>query len=451
MTAAAAIAVLAATLGRQPQASPPDGTDRALKQEEPGAPAESPFPVPIRGSELFPKAQPELMPYLASVNLYGSTCLQEDALLQGDPLSAAAQAVKTAMAGLGINYAIWQSYDFVAMSGTLPGRKDVLNYYSFNSYLTWNVFQTDELSGSCGWLTLGGSAGTGLGYDGNAELAQANMGVIGYPLGTDVGDLAYLYQLAWQQSFLKGQLVVTLGLVDPEMYLDLNTFANNQYNQLINYEFINPATVPWSYNALGAIVQWQPVDWFYAMFATAANNTLPGQSPFTHLSSGDWTNTLEIGLVGDDVLGLGRGVVRVLPFWGSSHGVGGAGVMVNVEQKLGKDNPLGAFARAGFTGNALGSVQGASSSVAAGLVFDGPSESPLLKTQQAYFAVGAYWLEAPWPALAHQDEYGLELTYVLQLTETLTLQPDLQLILDPANNTATDAVAMFTLQLAYTW
>lgn len=421
MTADAAIALLGAVLG----------------QSAPDAPA--------------PRAQPELMPYLASTNLYGSTCLQEDALIQGDPLSAAAQAAKTMLAGHGVNYAIWQSYDFVAMSGTLPGTRDVLNYYSFNSYLTWNVFETDELSGSAGWLTVGGSAGTGFGYDGNSETAQANMGVIGYPLGSDYGDMAFLYQLAWQQSFLRGQLVVTVGLIDPEMYLDLNTYANNQYNQLINYEFVNPASLPWSYNSLGAVVQWQPTEWFYAMLASAANNTAAGQSPFTGLSAGDWTTTLELGLIGEDVLGMGRGVCRVLPFFGTTGGTGGGGVLVNVEQELGKDSPFGAFVRAGFTGEALGAVQGATSTVGGGLVLSGPSESPLLKTQQAYFALGAYWLEAPPGALARQDEYGLEVTYVVQLTETLTLQPDVQVILGPSGNPDADATAMFTLQLTYTW
>jgi carbohydrate-selective porin OprB len=39
----------------------------------------------------------------------------------------------------------------------------------------------------------------------------------------------------------------------------------------------------------------------------------------------------------------------------------------------------------------------------------------------------------------------------LQLTETLTLQPDIQVILDPANNPTTDSVLMFTMQLTYTW
>jgi porin len=430
----------------------PNDPDEAMKQDRPGLLDENGNPPPLGpGLHLFPKDQPTLMPYLASANLYGNSCLQSDALIMGDPLSLAAQKVKTELSLYGINYAVWQSYDFSAMSGTLPGKSSVLNYYSMNSYLTWNIFQTDDLSGSAGWITVGGTAGTGLGYDDSEQSTRTNMGVIGYPLGTDYGQGAYVYQLAWQQSFLNGQLVVTAGMIDPETYLDLNTFSNNPYNQLLNYEFINPATIPWSYNALGAVVEWQPVNWFYAMFASEANNTRIRQSPFVNVSSDNWTNSLELGLIGEDVLGLGRGVYRVMPFWGTHDGDSGAGFMVNCEQKLGKDGPFGAFLRTGFTNNALGQVQGARSSVAAGLVLSGKTESALMKYQQSYFGAGFYWLEAPGNAIANDNEYGLEFTYVVQLTETMTLQPDIQVILDPANNPTTGSNVMFTLQLTYTW
>ena len=448
----ASVALCTAPLAQQ--VPPPPDPDESMRQGRPGL---EPEPAPVgpfekqAGFSLLPKTQPTLMPYLATVNLYGDSCTVDGALVTGDPLSAAAQSVKTALAQYGVNYAIWQAYDFVAMSGTLGDTKDVLNYYSFNSYLTWNMFQTDELGGSAGWLTMGGSAGTGFGYDGNEQTAQGNMGTLGFPLGTDVGQAAYLYQLAWQQSFMGGQVVVTAGLVDPEMYMDLNTYANNQFNQLMNYEFINPATLPWSYNALGVVVQWQPVNWFYAMFASIANNTAYGASPVQDISSDDWTNTFELGLIGEDVLGLGPGTLRVLPFFGTSKGETGTGIAINLEQKLSKSSPLGMFMRAGFTNDALGAVQGGKSSFASGLVLNGPSESPLLKTQQAYLAGGFYWLEAPYPTTAHENEYGFELTYVLQLTETLTLQPDIQVILDPANNPTTDSVLMFTMQLTYTW
>ena len=424
----------------------------ASAQDAPPADVPPPPALPApSGLQLFPAKPPEMMPYLASVNLYGCTCLQENAAVMGDPLSLAAQAVKTELAKVGINYAIWQSYDFVAMAGTLPGKQSTLNAYTFNSYLTWNVFQSDEASGTSGWLTVGASASSGLGVDLNQQTPSTSLGLIGYPEGAFYGQTAYLYQLAWQQSFLDGKFVATVGFMDPEVYMDLNTFSNNQYNQLLNYEFINPSTIPWSFNALGVVLQWQPVDWFYAMFGSLANNTASGQDPFKDLSGDDWTNTFELGLIADDMLGLGRGVYRVLPYWGSYGGESGSGVLLNVEQKLGKDVPFAAFVRTGYTGGGLGKVQNGQANVSCGLVLDGPTESPLMRADQAYFAAGFYWLRAAAPTVARQDEYGLEFTYVYQLTQTMTLQPDLQFVFGPANNPDSDTETMFTLQVNMTW
>jgi porin len=125
--------------------------------------------------------------------------------------------------------------------------------------------------------------------------------------------------------------------------------------------------------------------------------------------------------------------------------------MLNLEQQLGKDNPMGVFVRTGWTSDGLAPVQNGSACFAAGFVCDGPSESPLLRTEQAYFAAGVYWLQVPGTGLVRQDEYGLEFTYVLQLTETLTLQPDLQFVFDAVNNPVADANTIFTIQLNYVW
>ena len=52
---------------------------------------------------------------------------------------------------------------------------------------------------------------------------------------------------------------------------------------------------------------------------------------------------------------------------------------------------------------------------------------------------------------AHSNEYGFETTYVLQLTPLASIQPDLQVIWDPANNANADHNIIFQLQLNLTW
>ena len=50
-----------------------------------------------------------------------------------------------------------------------------------------------------------------------------------------------------------------------------------------------------------------------------------------------------------------------------------------------------------------------------------------------YLGAGFIWSQpsaAAEPAV-HQNEYGIELAYVLQLTPTASIQPDLQIVWDP--------------------
>ena len=428
------------------------GTAEELAEQASAPPNEGPGPFAAQpGFKLFPTEPPRMMPYLAQANLYNSDCLREGALVEHDPVSEAAQAVKTALAGIGINYAFWQSYTFAGQSGSVQGRRDVFNYYSANFYGTWAIFSSDEMGGTAGWLTAAASAGTGLGYDANDESPKASAGTLGFPMGVDYGDQVFLFQLAWQQSFLDGQLVVTAGYLDQENYMDLNTYANNQYNQLQNYEFVTPSVFPISFQSMGAVVQWQPVDWFYFMCCTAANNTQPRQSPFEGVSLDDWTSVFEFGYVYEDLLGLGPGVFRAEPYYATVEGSGGAGLVFNVEQKLGKDLPLGCFARAGWGNPNVAKLGGTQAMFAGGLVLSGPTPTTFFKGEQAYLAGGFWWLESAQPATLGQSEYGFELTYVLQLTPTLTLQPDLQVMLDPVDNPTSDAVIEMTVQLNMTW
>jgi carbohydrate-selective porin OprB len=50
----------------------------------------------------------------------------------------------------------------------------------------------------------------------------------------------------------------------------------------------------------------------------------------------------------------------------------------------------------------------------------------------------------------HQNEYILETKYALQLTPTIKIQPDMQVIWDPAHN-PNGRATVFQLQLAMSW
>jgi hypothetical protein len=53
--------------------------------------------------------------------------------------------------------------------------------------------------------------------------------------------------------------------------------------------------------------------------------------------------------------------------------------------------------------------------------------------------------------VVHENEFGLEATYVLQLTPMAKLQSDFQAIWDPAYNPGASHAFVFQLQLTFAW
>lgn len=397
----------------------------------------------------MPPREPTLAPYLATVNLYGAECLAPDALIGADPLSSAAQWAKTQLAQHGITYRLNNSYTFEAMSNVTRG-ENTLNYYSMQLLANWMLFDSPDLGGTAGWVVFQANAGVGLGFELRQESPQQNIGTATWPNYGWVTSSAYISQLGWAQSFLGGELVVSAGMLDPTIPIDANTFANNQYGQLMNWAFVNSQVLPYAFGSLGAIVQWQPADWVYVMVSTGANNTPSGRPPWYEVSGRNWSTIGEIGFISEDTLGLGRGVLRVQPFVATVQGDCGGGAGINLEQRLGKDLPLALFARLGVGTPETAKVNGARAQMAGGVALLGGGSASRDKQAVDYLAAGVAWTRVDSPAAIHDSELVLELTAVRNLTPTLALQPDLQVIWDPAYGSS-DMNVVFQLQLVFTW
>ena len=51
----------------------------------------------------------------------------------------------------------------------------------------------------------------------------------------------------------------------------------------------------------------------------------------------------------------------------------------------------------------------------------------------------------------NSNEYGIELTYVAQVTPTMTLQPDIQLVKNPVNGRRGQTAVVFQIQNVWSW
>jgi porin len=241
--------------------------------------------------------------------------------------------------------------------------------------------------------------------------------------------------------------------VDQSNYLDANNYANNSQGQFLNSALVNSVVIPFAFNNLGLNLQWQPTKSWYAMFGMGANNQLSGNSPFADVSFNNWSYLFEFGLTPKEVLGLGSGNYRLQPFLATVDGTTQPGIALNIDQELGKDSPFGWFGRVGVGGSRV-TQDGAAAQVGTGFAMQAPLKhiGLLPRLSNDYLGVGFIWSRpsAAFKPAAHTDEYGLETTYVLQLTPLASLQPDLQVVWNPVDNTA-DHNIIFQLQLNLSW
>jgi porin len=267
-------------------------------------------------------------------------------------------------------------------------------------------------------------------------------------------------ELAWQQSFRDGEVVVVAGMVDQSNYLDANSYANNGRGQFLNLALINSMVVPLPAYNLGLNLQWQPSPEWYGTIGGSAGYGHAGVLPWTHFAWDNWNLMGEFGYAPRDFLGLGRGVYRVQPFVGQAEGnPARAGFGLNFQQQLGRESPFGWFGRYGRGGSErFRSEAGQPNTgiqVGTGFVMKGPLEYAGLfpSRSQDVAGVGMVWSHPSSAAesLYHADEFVLELGYVLQLTPTMKLQPDFQTVWNPAHNPDPGPAAVFQLQLNLAW
>ena len=409
--------------------------------------------------KFFPPYQPQLMPYIATVDQLGNTAIKPGPLLPSSPLDVGVQQAKYWASAAGLRYSLQQTFTWVSLSDVMQGDSSFA-YYTLSFGAKWAVFDAPE-AGAAGWLSTKIAAKSGLGTGADTQSAARNLGSIVDPTGIWSAVNGFrIPELAWQQSLRHGELVVVAGMVNQGDYFDANRYANNGRSQFLNQALINSMVVPLTAYNFGLNIQWQPIEEWYGMIGTSVGYGHAGVAPWTDFAWDNWSLPVELGYAPKDFLGLGPGVYRIQPFLGQPAGGSlRTGLGLNIQQQLGHDAPFGWFGRFGRGGSPRflsESMQpGTGSQVGTGFVMRGPLEYIGLFPTRGYdgAGIGFVWshpgsAEQP---LYHADEFALELGYVLQLTPTMKLQPDLQLLWNPAHNPDSGPATAFQLQLDLAW
>jgi porin len=402
--------------------------------------------------QFFPAVPPQLMPYLASQDEFGNTALRPGSLFNFVPLEAPILGAKYSLSEYGLRYSLQQSFTYVNLTDVKKGDND-LDYYTFDLKTKWAVFDAPA-DGTAGWLSAQVEAKTGLGVGNERESAKSNLGTLTDPTGIwSSVDGVRVPELAWQQSLLDGEFVAVAGMVSQRNYLDDNAAAHTGRGEFFNSALINSDVLPLAQYNFGLNLQWQPLDEWYAMFGASAGNAPAGAAPWTDLSLQTWSLLWELGYAPKDFLSLGPGVYRIQPFVAESGGSSQPGLGFNLQQQLGADSPFAWYGRFGFASAQVPSD--ASAQIGTGFLVHAPLRHLWLipRLSNDLLGVGLVWSQ---PASAgktvyHENEHVLETFYTLQLTPTIRLQPDLQVVWDPAFNRDAGPAVVAQLQLVLAW
>lgn len=400
----------------------------------------------------FPAIQPPLMSYLASQDEYGNTALRPGALIPVVTMEPVLQGTKYWLSEQGLRYLLEQTVTWVNLSDVMQGENN-LGFYTFDLKAKWVVFDA-PVARSAGWISTQVEVQEGFTSASRSQDAKSNLGTVTNPTGLwSSHEGVRVPELAWQQSLHDGQWVVVAGMVNQGNYFDSNEYAQSGRGQFINSALINSLVMPQPNYNFGVNLQYQPCNDWYALVGASAGNASAGVAPWTDFSWNTWSLLGEFGFAPDDFLGLGPGIYRIQPFLAQANGSSGGGLCFNLQQQLGAHSPFGWFGRFGFGSEDVSN--GAAAQIGTGFVLHAPLNhlGVVPKLSNDLLGVGFVWSQPSESSktVYHENEYVFETFYTMQLSPTLRLQPDLQIVWDPAFNPDSGPATVFQMQLVLAW
>jgi len=323
-------------------------------------------------------------------------------------------------------------YTAIYQIATKSPREDDAAGGIFRFFGSWTLFGRD--SGNTGTFTYKVENRHGLG----TELVPQNLGFeVGY-IGitaapyNDAGWL--LTNFYWQQRLFGGRVSIIAGIVDVTDYVDVYALTN-PWTQFSNLSFGLSPTIPAPNQGLGAAFGAMATDHIYVVAGIADTNGDPSD-PFnnfdTFFDDHEYFTHAEIGWVSSFER---RYLDNIhLTFW---H--------VDEREKLAIPDGWGMafssswylydsllpFFRAGYSDTEASLLEG---NVSAGLGYYMKGSSDLI-------GFGLSW-GTPFDN-SLRDQYTAELFYRFQLAQNLAVTPDIQFLIDPANNPDHDFIVVF--------
>jgi porin len=352
-----------------------------------------------------------------------------------NPLAGPAAWTKGLLKRGGITTDLFLMFFYQWSSDVLFGGDD-FGSFVYRSTGDWEIVKDTPLGDAFLEWNLTGSVGFGFDEEDESLAGGLQIGDQSVINTNVVPDTSALDEIFFKQVIADGSWVVIAGRVDQSFHFDVNRIANDAYRQLQAFVFVNNLSIPFPlYGGIGGLISWKATERLTLRIGGGESGSDEPWKFWETLDDGNWYQLAEADLA-LDVPGLGKGTYRLTPWHNHLAGKDGWGVGGNFDQELGLPW-LVAFFRFGV-GN--GDVTPVERHVSGGLAIEKP-----FGRSGDQLALGAGWSRPSAPGT--RSETFLELQYRVQLTKTLELSPDLQLILNPASNPDTDTIVVPGIRL----
>ena len=315
----------------------------------------------------------------------------------------------------------------------------------------WNIFDEPGIGhGQVGVLVRNGVV---IGQPSTYRMSQA---VGSEPVGVDSlywGNNTSLCLLYWQQGFLDDRAVFTIGKIHPNQYIMLSRVANDESRQFLAspYDGLNTLGPSLGTYTPGVALQLAPIDGLY-INAVAIDASGGPNLGFSTVGDGNWWAAGQVGWVPEFNLGEGRVLTGnwAICLAGTNYGMtpDGSGGLVSgsangigfgamIEQQVSPG--LEVMVQYGLSNSSLSPAQQAATVVLGWLNPFGRNDD--------MFGVGVNWTKPSSDFITpHREEISMEMFYRLQLTSSVELSPDVQVLFQPSTGDD-DPIVIFGLRL----
>lgn len=341
------------------------------------------------------------------------------------------------------NYGVDFSFDisYMGQRGTPSGKNSSMQTIYYPS-LTWNIFNNHYGSGT---LNM---AYNSVKYGGiSAEKLGNRLGTV-----TDINDYntpSYSFDELYFDYQLNGDFNwLTLALGQFPLYnFDGSAYNSNQQVNFINYALSQNASSTYPTASLGAYIQLTPGNEFSFAFGGQDATNITGSSIKTNNLNEEHYTSFASFTYSPTFSQLGSGQYSILLY--NQPGVKQQpettnGWSLNFSQNIGEKFNI--FARInGVSGHTADINQ----SYVLGAVYNNPLDRNPLDQIGLAFAYNKIDEDTVGSKLTHNSEKIIETYWAWGISKWMTITPDIQFYIDPAENPKSDYATVFTLRTTF--